>query len=64
MVISGQGFAKPATVTFGGVKSVSVTVESSTQIKAVVPNGAKTGKIGVATTDGVATSFGTFTVTK
>jgi uncharacterized repeat protein (TIGR03803 family) len=64
VLIRGQGFTKPATVTFGGVKAVSVTVVSSTQIKAVVPTGAKTGKITVTTSDGVATSAGTFTVTK
>jgi len=64
VVIRGQGFTKPATVTFGGVKSISVTIISATQIKTLVPTGAKTGKITVTTPDGVATSAGTFTVTK
>ena len=64
VMISGQGFRKPASVTFGGVKAVSVMVVSATQIKATVPSGAKTGKIAATTPDGVATSAGTFTVIK
>jgi len=44
------------------VKATSFTVNSYTQITATVPTGAKTGKIGVTTRGGSATSTGTFTV--
>jgi hypothetical protein len=46
--------------TFEGVKTPSVTVNSYTQITATVPNGTKTGRIGVTTPGGTATSVGHF----
>jgi uncharacterized repeat protein (TIGR03803 family) len=63
VVITGESFTGATSVTFGGVKATSFTVDSYTQITATVPTGAKTGKIGVATPGGTATSAGTFTVT-
>ena len=63
VVITGESFTGATSVTFGGVKATSFTVDSHTQITATVPTGAKTGKIGVATPGGTATSTGTFTVT-
>jgi uncharacterized repeat protein (TIGR03803 family) len=63
VVITGQSFTGATSVTFGGVKARSLTVDSDTQITATVPSRAKTRKIGVTTPGGKATSSGTFTVT-
>ena len=63
VVITGKSFIGASTVTFGGVKATSFTVDSYAQITATVPTGAKTGKIGVSTQGGTATSAETFTVT-
>lgn len=49
-------------VAFGGVKA-SFTVNSYIQVTAIVPSGAKTGKIGITTKGGTATSTAKFTVT-
>jgi uncharacterized repeat protein (TIGR03803 family) len=62
VVITGMSLAQTTAVTFGGVKATSFTVNSDTQVTAVVPTGAKTGKIGITTKGGTATSAGTFTV--
>ena len=62
VVITGSGLAKTTSVTFGGVKSLTVTVNSGTQVTATVPAGAITGKIKVTTTGGAVSSAGTFTV--
>jgi uncharacterized repeat protein (TIGR03803 family) len=62
VVITGQSLTGATSVTFGGVKATSFTVDSYTQITATVPTGAQTGKIGVTTAGGTATSVGTFTV--
>ena len=61
MVVTGESLTGATSVTFGGVK-VTFKVDSNTKITATVPTGAKTGKIGVATPGGTATSTGTFTV--
>ena len=63
VTISGVSLIQTSKVTFGGVKATSFTVNSDTQVTATVPTGAKTGKIGITTTGGIATSVGTFTVT-
>jgi uncharacterized repeat protein (TIGR03803 family) len=60
--IVGGGFAEAKKVTFGGVESTSFTVVSPTLIQAIVPTGAKTGKVRVITHNGTATSTETFTV--
>jgi uncharacterized repeat protein (TIGR03803 family) len=62
VVIKGGGFTKASQVTFGGVKATIFTVNSAAQVTATVPVGAKTGKIGITTPAGTATSSGTFTV--
>jgi uncharacterized repeat protein (TIGR03803 family) len=61
--ITGNGFTGATSVTFGGVKATSFSVNSSTKITATVPTGAKTGKIQVTTPGGIAASSTSFTVT-
>jgi uncharacterized repeat protein (TIGR03803 family) len=63
VTITGTSFTGATKVTFGGVKATTFSVDSSTQITATVPTGAKTGKIQVTTPGGIATSATTFTVT-
>ncbi len=60
--IVGGGFAGASKVTFGGVKATGFTVNSPTLIVAIVPAGAKTGKVKVTTPNGTASSKETFTV--
>lgn len=60
--IVGGGFAGATKVTFGGVAATSFTVTTAGLIQATVPAGAKTGKVGVVTPNGSATSKQTFTV--
>jgi uncharacterized repeat protein (TIGR03803 family) len=62
VIITGTGLTGATKVTFGGVKATTFTVNSGTQITAIVPNGALTGKIGVTTAGGGATSKNVFTV--
>jgi uncharacterized repeat protein (TIGR03803 family) len=62
VVITGMSLTQASSVSFGGVKATSFTVNSDTQVTATVPTGAKTGKIKVTTKGGSATSPGTFTV--
>jgi uncharacterized repeat protein (TIGR03803 family) len=63
VVVTGSGLTKASKVTFGGVKATTFTVNSDSQVTATVPTGAKTGKIGITTPAGAASSSGTFTVT-
>ena len=60
--ITGGGFTGAKKVTFGGVAATSFSVLSATLIQATVPTGAKTGKVGVQTPNGSATSPMKFTV--
>lgn len=60
--IVGGGFAGATKVTFGGVKATNFTVLSPALIQAVVPTGAKTGKVKVTTPNGKTTSKQKFTV--
>jgi IPT/TIG domain len=62
VVITGESLTGSTSVSFGGVKATSFKMDSNTEITATVPTGAKTGKIGVTTPGGTATSAGTFTV--
>jgi hypothetical protein len=63
VTITGASFVPGATVKFGTIASHAVTFISGTQIKAVVPNGAVTGKISVTSPAGTGTSASNFTVT-
>ena len=62
VVITGTSLTGATSVSFGGVKAITFTVDSDTQITATVPTGAKTGKIQVKTAGGSATSATSFTV--
>jgi hypothetical protein len=62
VTITGRTLTGATSVTFGGVKATSFTVDSYTQITATVPTSAKTGRISVTTPGGTALSVGTFTV--
>ena len=61
VTIVGTGLGGANSVTFNG-KPASFTVNSSTQITTVVPDGATTGPISVTTPSGTATSATSFTV--
>jgi uncharacterized repeat protein (TIGR03803 family) len=61
VVLIGTALSQTSKVTFGGVKATSLAVNSATKVTAIVPVGAKTGKI-VVTTPGGTASKGTFTV--
>jgi uncharacterized repeat protein (TIGR03803 family) len=60
--ITGGGFTGTRKVTFGGVTATTFTVLGATLIQATVPTGAKTGKVGVQTPNGAATSPKKFSV--
>jgi hypothetical protein len=62
VVITGMSLTQATSVSFGGVKATSFTVNSDTQVTATVPTGAKTGKISIVTKGGSAAVPGTFTV--
>jgi uncharacterized repeat protein (TIGR03803 family) len=62
VTITGTGLTQTTTVTFGGVKTTSFTVNSDIQVTATVPAGAKTGTISITTKGGKATSKTKFTV--
>ncbi len=64
VTITGVSLKQTSKVTFGGVKATTVAVNSDTQVTANVPTGAKTGKIGITTPGGTATSPAVFTVTQ
>jgi uncharacterized repeat protein (TIGR03803 family) len=62
VTITGVSLAQTTRVTFGGVAATGFTVNSDTQVTATVPTSAKTGKIGITTPGGAATSTNSFTV--
>jgi hypothetical protein len=62
VTIDGSGFIGATGVAFDGVSAVSFTVVSDAQITAVVPAGARTGKVTVDRARGTGTSPGTFKV--
>jgi hypothetical protein len=62
VIITGQSLTQATKVTFGG-KPAKYTMNSDTQVTAIVPTGAKTGTIGITTKGGMAISSGVFTVT-
>ncbi|WP_079125462.1 RHS repeat-associated core domain-containing protein [Streptomyces lushanensis] len=66
VVLTGSGFAPVTTdnvVRFGGGVIAEITARTDTALTVVVPVGAATGPVEVATPDGRATSAGTFKVT-
>jgi hypothetical protein len=63
VTIHGSLFNNVSAVTFNGVPATDYTVGSPDVIYALVPNGAATGKIGVTTSAGSATSANDFVVT-
>lgn len=60
VVITGTDFTNITSVSFGLIEAASYTVNSSTQITAIVPIGA-TGKVRVTNDNGTGVSSGTFT---
>jgi acetyl esterase/lipase len=62
VTITGADFTNATDVQFNGV-SGQFSIDSDTQITAVVPQAATTGQISVVTPDGTATSRDSFTVT-
>ncbi len=65
VTITGLGFEKGSTVSFGGVKATSVTYVSALKLKALVPAGAASGAIEVTnptTPSGTVASATSFTV--
>jgi hypothetical protein len=63
VVITGTGLTQTLRVGFGGVAATSFTIDSDTQVTAIVPEGAVTGKIAIATQGGHDVSVRLFTVT-
>ena len=61
VVITGLSLTQTSKLTIGG-KPAAFTINSDTKITAVVPAGAKTGKIAITTQGGTATSSATFFV--
>jgi uncharacterized repeat protein (TIGR03803 family) len=64
VTIRGVSLTQTTKVTLGGIKATKFTVNSDTEVTVDVPRGAKTGKIGITTQGGTATSKEVFTVTK
>ncbi len=62
VTITGVSLKQTTNVTFGGVKATTFTVNSDMQVTATVPSNAVTGKIGITTPGGIATSSGIYTV--
>jgi len=63
VTITGVSLTQTSKVAFGGVVATKFTVNNDKQVTAIVPTGAKTGKVAVLTPGGTATSPGVFTVT-
>jgi uncharacterized repeat protein (TIGR03803 family) len=61
VVITGMSLSQATVVTIGGVKA-TFTLNSDTQVTAVVPAGAVTGKVRITTKGGAAASTANFTV--
>ncbi len=61
--ITGVSLSQATAVSFGGVASTSFTVNSDTQVTAMVPARTKSGNITISTKGGTAVSSGTFAVT-
>ena len=64
VVIIGESLTGATEVVFACGKKATFTVDSDTQITAIVPTGAMDGKINIATPGGAATNAAGFTVTR
>lgn len=64
VTILGSHLASVTAVSFNGTVASNVTADSNTQLRAVVPMGATSGKISVTNPDGSATSANDFIVTQ
>ena len=64
VTITGVSLKQTHAVGFGNRVPAEFTIDSDTQVTAIVPAGAKTGKIGIETKGGTTTSTGAFTVTQ
>ncbi|MGC4070916.1 MAG: immunoglobulin domain-containing protein [Nibricoccus sp.] len=64
ITITGTNLANTSQVLFNGIETASFTINSATQISAIVPanSALSAGTVKLATFDGIATSTGTFTV--
>lgn len=62
VTITGTTFTGASKVTFDGTDATSFEVVNDSEVKALVPTGAKTGPIGIATPGGTAASSTNFTV--
>ena len=58
VTITGTGFTAATAVTFGGVAATSFTVDSDTQVTAVVPAGSGTAEVQVTTAGGASDTAG------
>lgn len=63
VVIAGESFTQATAVSLACKHQMSFTVDSDTQITAIVPTGAPSGEIGVTTAGGHTESAASFTVT-
>ena len=63
VVVSGTDLAGVTSVAFNGMVAQQLSVDSSTQITATLPEGATTGPVSVTTPDGTVSGAGAFTVT-
>ncbi len=63
VTVTGSGFTGATSVRFGNVAATSFTVDSDTQVTAVVPGGFASAIIKVTTPDGIGKSATSFTVT-
>ena len=62
VTLTGVGFTQALGVGFGDNVPAEFTVNSDTEVTATVPDGAKTGQIGVVTKGGTTVSSATFTI--
>ncbi|MFQ5604354.1 MAG: IPT/TIG domain-containing protein, partial [bacterium] len=63
VTVTGNNFTGTLSVAFNNVAASNFTVDSNTQLRAVVPSGATTGKISVTNAAGLAASANDFTIT-
>jgi len=64
VTITGVSLTQTSGVSIGGVATTEFTVNSDTQVTAIIPEGAQTGAITIITAGGIATSKGHFRLTK